>query len=122
MWDGPTLDYEFNFRVNIREQNTETETKNGFSSDMASQNKSFHLTKFLPSEIFYLYSLERSITYIRGVWLGFIIITASDLGLHYLPLSRLWDARFKWVKVKRQTQNFFPNDVGTIWKHAYPNI
>ena len=24
---------------------------------------------------------------------------ASDLGLHYLPISLLWDARHKWVKI-----------------------
>ena len=23
---------------------------------------------------------------------------ASDLGLHCLPMSHLWDARYKWVK------------------------
>ena len=26
---------------------------------------------------------------------------ASDLGLYCLPTSQLWDARHKWVKMKR---------------------
>ena len=28
---------------------------------------------------------------------------ASDLGLHCLPLSLLWDARHKWVKLLQHT-------------------
>ena len=65
-------------------------------------------------------SLERSFSYIRDVWLVFIIScfveisetnansvdrdqtprsAASDLGLHCLPVSLLWDARLKWVKI-----------------------
>ena len=24
---------------------------------------------------------------------------ASDLGLHYLPMSLLWDVRHKWIKM-----------------------
>ena len=63
-------------------------------------------------------TLDRSIFYIKGVWLVFIIImfcriskfnansvdpdqtprsAASDLGLRCLPMSFLWDARLKWV-------------------------
>ena len=80
----------------------------------------------MPSELFCLYSLDRSISYIRGVWLLFIIImicfaekselnansvdpdqmpqnAASDLDLHCLPMSLLWDARHKWVKKNPQT-------------------
>ena len=71
----------------------------------------------MPSALFYLNSSATSISYIRGVWLVFIIIfcriselnansidpdqtphsAASDLGLYCLPMSLLWDARFKWV-------------------------
>ena len=29
---------------------------------------------------------------------------ASDLGLHYLPMSLLWDARHKWVKNNEHTR------------------
>ena len=70
------------------------------------------------SGLFYLNSLVRSISYLRGARLVFIIIifveipelnensidpdwtlhsAASDLGLHCLPMSLLWDARLKWV-------------------------
>ena len=71
----------------------------------------------MPSGHFYIYSLDRSISYRRGVWLFFFLLlpyfveipvfNASnissgqapyDLGLHYLPMSLLWDARHKWVK------------------------
>ena len=32
---------------------------------------------------------------------------ASDLVLHYLPMSFLWDARHKWVKILQiLTENF----------------
>ena len=63
---------------------------------------------------------DRSISYIRGVWLVFIVImfflgiselnannedpdrtpysSASNLGLDCLPVSLLWEARLKWVK------------------------
>ena len=72
----------------------------------------------MPSGFFYRYPLDRSISN-RSVWLVFIITmfykipvfnansvdpdptprsAASDLGLHYLPMSHLWDARLKWVK------------------------
>ena len=30
---------------------------------------------------------------------------ASDLGLHCLPMSLLWDARLKWVKKKTEKQS-----------------
>ena len=29
---------------------------------------------------------------------------ASDLGLHYLPVPLLWEARLKWVKVGKQNE------------------
>ena len=72
------------------------------------------------SGLFYLNSLERSISYIKGVWLVFIISCSveifelnpnrvdpdqtpcsavSDLGPHCLPMSLLLDARLKWVKL-----------------------
>ena len=64
----------------------------------------------MSSGIFCLISLDRSISYIRGVLLVFIITmcenpdqtslsVASDLSLHCLPMSLLWDARLKWVKM-----------------------
>ena len=79
-----------------------------------------NIIPFKPSGVFYLNSLDRSISYIRGVWLVFISTmffkeisefnansvdpdqmphsAASDQGLHCLPMSLLWDARLKWVK------------------------
>ena len=73
----------------------------------------------MPSGIFYLMSLDRSVSHIRDVRLLFIIIifcleiselnansedpdqtprsAASDLGLHCLPMSLLWDAWLIWV-------------------------
>ena len=73
------------------------------------------------SRLFYLSYLDKSISIIRDVWLFFCFIAmfyihslvlnansvdpdqmphyaASDLGLHFLPVSRIWDARLKWVK------------------------
>ena len=57
----------------------------------------------MPSGLFYLNSLDRSISSLRGVWSPCfiempVINAASDLGLHCLPTSHLWDARYKWVK------------------------
>ena len=65
-------------------------------------------------------TLDRSTSCIRGVWLVFIScfveipdsiadsvdpdqmlhFMVSDLDLHCLPVSLLWDARLKWVKIK----------------------
>ena len=72
----------------------------------------------MPSGLFYLNSLDKSISYIRGAWLVFIIVreiselnansvdpdqtphsAASDLGLHGLPMSLLWDARLEWFHI-----------------------
>ena len=72
----------------------------------------------MPNGLFYLYSLDRSISYTR-VYGKFLLLScfieisklnansvdpdqtprsaASDLGLHCLPVSLLWDARHKWV-------------------------
>ena len=72
----------------------------------------------MPSGLYYQNSLDRSISYIRSVKLVlllscFVEITkfnansvdpdqtphsaVSDLGLHYLPMSFLWDTRLKWI-------------------------
>ena len=80
----------------------------------------------MPSGHFYLYSLDRSISYIRGVLSVFISIMfcrslwtwckqcrprsdaaehASYLGLHCLSMSLLWDAKLKWVKQVFRTPN-----------------
>ena len=61
----------------------------------------------MPNGLFYLHSSDRSISNIRGIWLVFIIsssvfnasvdpdqtqhFAASDLGLHCLLMSLLWD-------------------------------
>ena len=76
----------------------------------------------MPSGLFYFNSLDRHICFIRGVWLLLLLLlyscfvgfselnansvdsyqtphsAASDLGLHCVPMSLLWDARFKWNK------------------------
>ena len=68
----------------------------------------------MPTGRFYLNFLDRSISYIKGAWLVFIMVMfcrnfwsyansvgpdqTSGLGLHCLPVSLLWDARLKWVK------------------------
>ena len=75
----------------------------------------------MPNELFYLESLDRSVSSIRSVRLVYLLLcfieisvfnangvdpnqtsrfAASDLGLHYLPASFLWDARHKWVNAK----------------------
>ena len=81
----------------------------------------------MQSGIFYL-NTERSISYITGVWLVFIIScfveifeinansvdpdqtplrsAASDLGQHCLPVSILWDARLKWEVNPFMPENF----------------
>ena len=68
-----------------------------------------HLYPFMPSGLFYLNSLDKSISYIRGVWTVFIIMfveiselnassvdpdqplrsAAYDPGLHCLPMTHL---------------------------------
>ena len=74
----------------------------------------------MPSGLFYFKYLDKSISYIKGVWLVFIIIMfcrnfllnaktvdpdqtprspASDLGPHILPMSLSLDARLKWVNI-----------------------
>ena len=72
---------------------------------------------FMPNGLFYLSSLDRSVSSKRGVCLVFIMVyrtscnlcsvdpnrtprsAASDLGLHCLPMSLLLDARLKWVSL-----------------------
>ena len=72
----------------------------------------------MPCGLFYFNSLNRSIFYIRDVWLVFILSyfvavsvlyansvnpdqtlhsAPSDLGIHCFPTSLLGDARHKWV-------------------------
>ena len=72
------------------------------------------------SKLFYHNSLERSISNRRGVWLFLLLryfietlvlsansvdpdqtphSAASDLLLHCLPMSLLWDTRHKWVQL-----------------------
>ena len=72
----------------------------------------------MPNGLLYLQSSDRSISNIRGVWLVLLLpcfieipvfnansvdpdqtprTASSDLGLHFLPMSHLWDARLKWV-------------------------
>ena len=78
------------------------------------------LNSFMLSGLFYLNSLDRSISNRKGVWLICIITmfyrfscnqyrvdpdqtprsAASDLDLHCLPMSLLWDARHEWVKTQ----------------------
>ena len=66
----------------------------------------------------YLNILDRSISIKRGILVGFIItiipllkenfvdpdkmphFAASEMGLHCLPMSFLWDTRHKWVKLQ----------------------
>ena len=76
----------------------------------------------MPSTLFYLNSLDQSISGLRDVWSVLLLPSfsempvinansvdpdqmphsaASDLGLHCLPMSHLWDARPKWVKESR---------------------
>ena len=54
----------------------------------------------MPSGFFYPYKLDESIYHFRGLWYkyflqkshDFFMQTASDLGLHCLPMSFLWEA------------------------------
>ena len=78
-----------------------------------------HLNPFMPSGSFYFNILDRFISYIRGFWLVFIMpwfvelsepnansvdpdqtprSAASDLDVHCLLVSLLWDARLILVK------------------------
>ena len=80
------------------------------------------------SGFFYYNSLDKFISYIKGVWLVFTIVmfieiseinansvdpyqtprtVASDLGLHRLPMSLLWGARLIWVKQPAQYKQVF---------------
>ena len=75
------------------------------------------INPFMLSRLFYFSSLDKSISIKRVAWLVFFITfcfiempvlnansvdpdqmphnAVSDLGLHYLPMSLLWDARLK---------------------------
>ena len=73
----------------------------------------------MPSGPVHPYQLDESMSNFRGVWCTFSFVfycqwkfllvnsedadqtprsTASDLGLHCLPMSQTWDARLIWVK------------------------
>ena len=76
------------------------------------------INPFIPYEIFYLRSLDGSFFKYKGCQVTFLLtqyfleipvvnakqcrpwsdatFAASDLGLHCLPMSILWDARHKW--------------------------
>ena len=90
---------------------------------------------YMQSGLFYLSSLDRSIFNIRGVWIVLLITmfniisvsnansedpdqtphsVSSDLGLHCLPMSLLWDARLKWVKTSEMSKYFQQNFVNLI--------
>ena len=92
---------------------------------------------FIPNGLFFLNSLHRSISNLRGVGSDFIITmfyrdscvqckqcrpwsdaAVSDLGLHSLLMSLLWDARLKWVK---QHYLFAFKSCVALRKHAYSN-
>ena len=81
----------------------------------------------MPKKLFYHNSLDRSISCIRGVWLVLLLScfeetielnansvysdqmprsAASDLGLHCLSMSHLWDARLKWVNTFNEMLRF----------------
>ena len=81
----------------------------------------FLLNPYKPRGLFYHNSLDRFISYIRSVWLVFIILScfveiselntnsvnpdqtprsaASDQGVLCLPVPLLLDARHTWVKI-----------------------
>ena len=82
------------------------------------QRKEMQLKPFMPSGLFHLISLDRSISYIRDILLVLLLpsfieipvfnansldpdqtprFAASDLGLHCLSMSLLWDARHKLI-------------------------
>ena len=73
-------------------------------------------------------TLGRSISYIRGVWLVLLLSyfveiselnansvdpyqtpssVASDLGLHCLLMSLIWDDRLKWVNVEHHSVDWW---------------
>ena len=85
--------------------------------------------------------LDRSISYIRGVWLVFLLLScfvemselntnsvdpdqlphsaASDLGLYCLPMSLLWDARHKSVKGLGSLSHLFHSFLSpSVWEIA----
>ena len=85
---------------------------------------------FMPSELFYLNSLDRFLSCLRGVWSFFLLLpcfiemplvnansidpdqtprsAASDLGLHCLPMSHLRDARHKLVNANNADHDRMP--------------
>ena len=85
------------------------------------ENAFIHLNPFMPCDLFYLNSLDRSISYYKGYLVSFLLfscfveiselfannvdpdqmphVAASDLGINCLPKSLLCDARIKWVNM-----------------------
>ena len=82
-------------------------------------NKGEHINPFLPSRLSYLNFSDKSICSKRGIWVVLLLpcfieipvlnanrvdpdqtphSAALDLGLRYLQMSLLWEARHKWVK------------------------
>ena len=59
----------------------------------------------MPSALFYLYSLDKSISYIRGVWLAFIIIIFVEIS--ELNANAV-DTRLKQVNVGYWSRYRFP--------------
>ena len=48
-------------------------------------SSAFFVNPFMPSGLFYHNSLDRSISYIRGVWLGFFLLLLS----YFIDISEL---------------------------------
>ena len=82
---------------------------------------------FMPNGLFYLKSLDMFISYVGGsgkflllpCFVGISELNAnsidpdqmlhSDLGLHCLPISLLWDARLKWVNDETRKNMWIPS-------------
>ena len=96
---------------------------------------------FMPNELFYLNSLDMSISYIRGV--RFLLLScfveiselnansvdpdqprsaASDLGLYCLPMSFLWDARLILVKSIEQCSILVLADILIYFSYLHQKI
>ena len=55
--------------------------------------------------------MDKSICQLRGVWFGslscIVLFEASDLGLFFVFLFFLWDARHQWVQLKNGKENCY---------------
>ena len=96
----------------------------------------FFFNPFMPSRLYYLSSLDDSISMIRDVWVVIFLsacfidipvlnansvdpdqtphCAASDLGIHCLPISNLWDVRLKWVNMFAVCIGLFGFPLGII--------